>query len=309
MKPFATTVSATLKLSLALCLSLSWMGAQAAETRIKPFNRIVVVVDASGSYLRRQNEAIAKTGQLLAGLSARKVKRWEQADEIKIISLDAMPEVIWEGTPEKLSRTGATEWAARFKARKDYANCTDVTAALELAATLLEADPKPTEKYLFAFSDFVHEPPKGTLGKCQAHRLPSVPGKDFAWDRFAEVKIAVLWMPPAQKLAWDREMKEQGLTSYRLLTTSESASAELDIPAPARRKVTEAERQKGRETLLAAWDYMLIAVAALMALLVSGVGAAVVAQRFRRWKMTKPAPGARVVNGPVAPMRIPRNPN
>lgn len=283
-------------------------GAQAAEKRVKPFNRVVVLLDASGSFQRRQDEALAKTETLLAGMAAHKAKRWEQADEIKIVSLDAIPETIWEGTPAQLAKMGKADWAERFKARQDYAKCTDVVAGLELAASLFEGEPLPTEKYLFVFSDLIHEPPIGVPTKCQAPKVPSVPGKDFAWDRLADIKLAVFWMPPAQKMAWDRAMKAQGLTSYRLYTTAESAIARVDIPEPAKRKVTDAERQEGRRTLGGLLDGVLIvAGAGLVLLIVAGLGIAMMMMiRGRRRGISGRA--GHVVRGPVAPMRVPRKP-
>ncbi|MBX7136277.1 MAG: hypothetical protein K1X67_26710 [Fimbriimonadaceae bacterium] len=294
---------------LVLTAFLGITGAQAAEKRVRPFNRIVVLLDASGSFQRRQDEALAKTGKLLAGLAAHKAKRWEQADEIKIVSLDAIPEMIWEGTPEQLAKVEKTNWAGRFKARQDYAKCTDVVAGLELAASILEDEPVPTEKYLFVFSDLIHEPPIGVPTKCQAPKLPSVPGKDFGWDRLADIKMAVFWMPPAQKMAWDRAMKEHGLTGYRLYTTAESAIASLDIPEPAKRKVTEAERQDGRKTLGGLFDgVLMVAGGGLVLLVVAGLGIAIRAKIRSRRRGAPAAQAGRTVRGPVPPMRVPRNP-
>lgn len=281
---------------------------QGAEKRFKPFNRIVVLLDASGSFQRRQDEALDKTATLLAGLAAHKAKRWEQADEIKIVSLDAIPETVWEGTPAQLAKMEKADWAERFKARQDYAKCTDVMAGLELAASLLEGEPVPAEKYLFVFSDLIHEPPIGVPTKCQAPKMPSVPGKDFAWDRMADIKVAVFWMPPVQKMAWDRAMKAQGLTGYRLYTTAESGIARLDIPEPAKRKVTDAERQEGRKTLGGLLDgALVVAGAGLVLLIVAGVGVTIVATIRSRRRGTASLAG-RVTRGPVAPMRVPRNP-
>lgn len=287
---------------------LGTTSAQAAEGRVKPFNRIVVLLDASGSFQRRQDEALVKTATLLAGLAAHKAKRWEQADEIRIVSLDAIPETIWEGTPAQLAKMEKADWAERFRARQDYAGCTDVMAGLELAASLFEGEPVPTEKYLFVFSDLIHEPPIGVPTKCQAPKMPSVPGKDFAWDRLADIKVAVFWMPPVQKMAWDRAMKAQGLTGYRLYTTAESGIAHLDIPEPAKRKVTDAERQEGRKILGGLLDgALVVAGVGLVLLVVAGLGVTMVATiRSRRRGAASRA--GRVARGPVAPMRVPRNP-
>lgn len=291
-------------------LILGGNGAQAATSLADPFNRVVVLLDASGSYQHRKEEALEKAEKLLAGLAAHKAKRWEQADEIKIVSLDAIPETIWEGTPAQLAKMEKSDWTERFKARQDYAKCTDVVSGLELAASLFEAEPVPTEKYLFVFSDLVHEPPVGVPTKCQAPKLPSVPDMDFAWGRLADVKMVVFWMPPAQKMAWDRAMKSQGLTSYRLYTNAESGIARIDIPEPAKRKVTDSERQEGRETLGGLLNGMLLFAGVVLVLLVAaGLGIAITAMIRNRRHVAPGANASRMVRGPVAPMRIPRNPS
>lgn len=310
MRSIIRTATVWCMTGLLAILVLGNSGAQAAAARIKPFNRIVVLLDASGSYQHRKDEALEKAGKLLDGLATHKAKRWEQADEIKIVSLDAIPETIWEGTPAQLARMEKANWADRFKARQDYAKCTDVVASLELAASLFEVEPVPTEKYLFVFSDLVHEPPVGVPTKCQTPKLPSVPDKDFAWGRLADVKMAVFWMPPAQKMAWDRAMKSQGLTSYRLYTNAESGIARIDIPEPAKRKVTDSERQEGRETLGSLLNGMLLFAGVVLVLLVAaGLGFAITAMIRNRRHVAPGANASRIVRGPVAPMRIPRNPS
>ena len=308
MKSITSKLFAGWAVALLLCASGVAGNLQAAEKQVGPFNRIVVLLDASGSYQRRQNEAITKTGELLAALATHKNKRWEKADEITIISLDAIPEKIWKGTPQELAKTGKDEWALRFKARTDYARCTDVTAALELAAEIFESKPQPTAKYLFAFTDFVHEPPVGTPDHCRPPKLPSVPDRDFAWEHFADVSFAAFWMPPSQKMAWDRVLREQGLVSYKLYTTAESAVNTLDIPEPAKRKeISEGERQQNRETL---WDWIkAVGGVALGLILLAVLGLGLAAIMRKRRPMAAPNAGARSVTGAVAPMRIPRNPN
>jgi hypothetical protein len=121
--------------------------------------------------------------------------------------------------------------------------------------------------------------------------------------------MAVFWMPPAQKMAWDRAMKEQGLTGYRLYTTAESAIVHVDIPEPAKRKATDAERQEGRKTLGGLLDgALIVAGAGLVLLVTAGIGIAVVTMIRSRRRSAATAPAGRVVRGSIAPMRIPRNP-
>lgn len=305
--------SFALALAMALVMSSVCPSAQAALTPSGPFNRIVVVVDASDSFKQRRLEAIERAQRLVQQLSARKLKRWEAADQVVIISLDAMPEVLWEGDTRALTQSSRGDWISRFKARSDYARCTDVQAALELALSALERAPQPAAKYLIGFSDLIHEPPLQSPSKCKAPTLPSVPGKDFAWDRLADVSVAMFWLPPAQKLAWDRTMKDSGLTTFKLLTNSESSAVEIDLPRPPVHEVTEQEREQVTEKL-SGWAWIAAkAVAALIAMagVCGGAYLAVIRLRQRgnrgaqRSTPTATAQAARRVTGVVAPMKLP----
>lgn len=296
-------VTATLTLGLAIV--------QPAEARDRPFNRIAIMVDASGSYQERQAEAIEKANILLGGMAERRVKRWDKPDEIIIISLDAAPEVIWRGTPEKLAETDRNEWVARFKGRADYAACTDVARGLNLAAQELNAGtPLPTNRFLFAFSDLVDEQPVQGVSKCAAPR--SVPEQDIAWEELKPLRIAVFWLPANQKMAWDGAMKGHGLNAYRLFSISESAVNRIDLPEPAKREVTPEQKQQSRDVLLG-WAgtigsmllYLTIGIIAVALL----IGLALYGRRGRRPppRPTPPATGRAgvAVRGPVPPLRIP----
>lgn len=300
--PSVIKTSTATALALVLVMSAS---AQAAET---PFNRVAVMVDASGSYKARQAEAVAKASVLLEGLAERKHKRWEKADEILIISLDAAPEVIWRGSPAELVATDRNEWIGRFRGRSDYAACTDVAAGLNLAARELNAAPAATARYLFAFSDLLDERPIQGVSTCAPPR--ATPGDDVAWDMLDQIKIAAFWLPANQKMAWDAAMKAHGLTSYRLLSTSESGVNRIDIPEPAKHEVTDEERAHSRSILAGAAKSVGLLLASLVGVIVLGAaGLAFVARRRRSLRSpsasTIAGPRGVSVRGPVAPMRIP----
>lgn len=295
-------------IATAPALALVLATATPSQAADRPFNRVAIVIDASGSYRARQGEAVAKASSLLAGLAEQKHKRWEKADEILIISLDAAPEVIWRGTPAELSATDRNEWIARFRGRSDYAACTDVAAGLNLAARELNAAPAATARYLFAFSDLVDERPVRGVSSCAPPR--PTPGDDVAWDMLEQIKIAAFWLPANQKMAWDAEMKAHGLTSYRLLSTSESGVTQIDIPEPAKREVTDEERAQSRGVLTAAAKSVGLLLASLAGLIMIGAaGLAFLARRRRSGRSprasTTTSPRGVPVRGPVAPMRIP----
>jgi hypothetical protein len=277
-----------------------------------PFNRIVVLVDATDSFQKRRLNAIEQTQRLVEKIAAGRPKRWEAADQIVVISLDAIPEVIWKGDARALGEQARGDWVTRFKARGDYARCTDVRAAFELAFSALESAPSPAGRYLIGFSDLVHEPPLGSPSICRAPKLPSIPDTDFAWDRLANVTVAMFWMPPGQKLAWDRAMKENGLDNYRLFTTSESAAAEIELPRPPVPAMTAQERQRLLEGLTDGFGKLISYIAGGVALLVVGAGTYLGALRLRRRRAAVTMPPAetsvragRRIAGPVPPMNLP----
>lgn len=284
-----------------------------APVQSGPFNRIVVLVDASESFKQRRLEAVERTQQLVQQLTARKAKRWEAVDQVVIISLDAIPEILWEGDVRALAQVKRGDWALRFKARSDYARCTDVDAALNLALTALERAPQPAGKYLIGFSDLIHEPPLQSPSKCKPPKLPSVPGKDFAWDRLADVSVAMFWLPPSQKLAWDRSMKENGLTTFKLYTSSESSAVEIDVPKPPVRELSEKEQERVLGTLSGAVEFGIKSLFVLVILGGMGIGAYVAVVWIRNRRNRGGVPGTletagrvgRRVTGDVKPMSLP----
>ena len=281
-----------------------------AQANEPPFNRIGILLDASGSYRERQADAVEKANLLLSGLAERRSKRWVKPDEIVIISMDASPEVIWRGSPQKLAETDRSEWIARFHGRADYAACTDVARGLNLAADELNAGPVPTARYLFVFSDLIAEPPTRGVSVCAAPR--AVPERDVNWDALKPVSIAAFWLPADQKMVWDATMKTHGLTTYRLFSISESAVNRIDLPEPAKHDATPAEKQQSRDTL---WSWLgtigsLLVYLLLLIVIVPLLAGVVLYLRRRRPQAAAPAatpvnrPGV-AVRGPVAPLRVP----
>jgi hypothetical protein len=241
------TFKIILFVSILACL---FQGTAFAEKMNKPFNRIVIEVDASGSYKGRQSEALAKAKVLLDSMARRELTRWEKGDEVVIISLDAIPEVIWQGSPQALGEINPAAWVKRFGGRTDYANCTDIESGFKLAAREFNSEPIPAKKYLFIFSDLIHEPPLASPSICQKPQSPSLPAKDFSWDQFADVSVSVFWVPPVQKLGWSRIVAENGLSeNFKLYSNSESAEVEILPPPVARKQVSELEKREIKENL------------------------------------------------------------
>ena len=84
-----------------LCLIIGLVLSGCARQGVKQdvANHLVVMIDASGSYKARQSEAVDRAIAILEGMSQTKLKRWEStSDKISIISLDASPDTIWQGS-------------------------------------------------------------------------------------------------------------------------------------------------------------------------------------------------------------------
>lgn len=267
-------------IALAALLSMGLMPSH-ADAREKPFNRVVIGIDASGSYKGRQAEAVGKAKALLEDLSKRRVRRWEQADQVILVSLDAMPEVIWRGDSKALQQADESVWLSQFRGRSDYAKCTDVAAFFALAAELFAAEPLPTERYLVVFSDLVAEPPLKSPATCRRPVPTAELTQDIPWDALAEVSTTVFWVPVTQKLAWSRIVQEKGLNSkFRLYTESESTGKPLTAPNPAKRKISEEQRAETRQAAASVlWGFAILAVVLVALMTGALVAMAMLARR------------------------------
>lgn len=230
-----------------LFLLVIMTGISRAERVPEPSNRIVIVIDGSGSYKSRQGEAVNRAVTLLDEIARTKLQRWEsETDVITIISLDAMPDILWQGNLQELKATDTKEWTKRFLARSDYSACTDVGAAFNLAVPHLAGDPRYVSKFLLVFSDLVDEPPTKSVRKCRTAN--PAPPSNFPWESLKDVSVSVFWAPPDQKLLWRQAAEQHGVSStFALYTTSESSNVAIAPPPRPVVKVTEADRRQDRE--------------------------------------------------------------
>lgn len=316
MRAMKYTNSLRIFLTTALCLCVA--GCAIGNKQPEPFNQIVIMIDSSSSYRSRQVEAIAKAAALLESLAQTKVRRWEETtDRITLISLDAVPEVIWQGSLVELKKLNTSDWVKRFNARTDYAACTDVAAAFRLADGYLNGDQRYVDKYLFVFSDLVAEPPTNSIRTCQRPTHPSLPSDDFAWDALQNVSVSIFWVPPDQKLAWQRAVADHSLsTTFSLYTTAESSQVKIQPPSRATFKESDEERTAKRDNLLSwAWRVSIILATLLVALILS-----IILFRVRRkaslTPLRSPVPGRPLSQGtrrrgqssPAGPLPLNRRP-
>lgn len=233
-------ISITLVITFALLLA----ACGGASSELEGSNRVVLLIDDSGTFRNQQTEAIEKAVAYLDVLGRREQKRWETStDKIAVISIDAMPDVIWEGNLLDLKKQSPDAWVKRFKARKDYSACTDVAGAFRLAAKYLDGDARTTSKYVVAFSDLIEELPEGSPFKCQPQRY--APAVGFPWESFRSAGVTVLGIPAKQRLLWQRAASDQGIF-IRFYTESETATAELQPPPKKTVEPTAAEQKQAK---------------------------------------------------------------
>ena len=238
------------------------------ERQPAPTNKVVVLLDRSGTYQTRLGAAVDRAVSLLESLAQTKLRRWDTVtDEIVLISLDAMPEVIWQGDLRKLKTLDRAAWINRLQSRSDYARCTDVEAAFRLAGQHLHGDARSVHKYLFAFSDLIAEPPTTSIGTCQTPTSPSVPSETFPWEALRDVDTKIFWVPPDQKLAWSRAVAEQGVRTFALYTTAESTSITLAPMARPTVVRTEADRQESQQRIIGGFTTWVVRIVIAVAVL------------------------------------------
>lgn len=220
------------------------LAASSAEAMTQPQVRVAVILDGSGSFRARRQEAVTRASRMLDELAKTKLHRWESGrDEIAVISLDAIPDVLWRGDLRALKQVTANAWAERFAARQELAGCTDVTTAFRMAEDFLGEGDGPVRKYLFVFSDLVSEPPTGSVRSCKPAR--NLPDEDFPWEQLSDVSVSVFWMPADQKLRWKRTVKEHDLAgSFKLFATGESSVVEVKAPPRPKAVVTQEEKDE-----------------------------------------------------------------
>jgi hypothetical protein len=257
------------KEDLPIALSLITTLSSAAVIQ-DPVNKIVLVLDSSGSFKNRQAEAVKRSVQLLEALSATKLKRWEtETDQVAIVALDSMPEVIWNGTGKELKEADGQQWAARFAARKNMSGCTDLTKAVTLALAHLDGDPRFVSKYLIVFSDLIHEPPTSSLKTCA--KCQYAPPAGFPWDALEGISVSVFGLPDEQKFTWSKAVEQHGLShSFAMFTTEQSSVEKIAPPPRPLEKVSEAqetaERQEFKQDAFAWLKFTAIIAGALIGL-------------------------------------------
>jgi len=238
---------ATISMAL-LITAMLLAGCEMSKPVPPPANSIAILIDRSISFHARQQEAVEKSIKLLDEISNKRREGWQgKNDRIALVSLDAMPAVIWEGSLQDLKSLSSEEWTQRFAARSDLDKCTDISGAFTIASNwLARANAEGASKYIIAFTDLLSEPPLNSASHC-AKPHPA-PGADFPWASLQTVSVSVFWLPPDQKLVWERAARERGLSDhFALYSDSESGAVVLAAPPEATRAISEGERAQAAQ--------------------------------------------------------------
>lgn len=255
-------------LAAAVFLGTMYPTVSAAQATELPENRVALVLDASGSFKSKLQDAIAGATLLLDQMANVAVKRWEPAkDRIVLVSMDALPEIIWAGSLQELKTLDPEHWKKAFDARVEYAKCTDVVKAIRIAANELNRDAGPkTNKYMFIYSDLVHEPPTTSIGQCAPiNRTMPVP-EDMPWEDLEGISITTIWIPIDQKFAWTKVIDDRGLEETFKLYASESEVREIQAPPRPDITPTNEETQQAREQMKQGLSVLGKAALALLAI-------------------------------------------
>ena len=254
-----------------------------AQKAQQPANIVIVLIDRSQSFQARQQNAIDSTVKFLDQIANRKLGRWEgKNDKIVIISLDAMPAVLWRGDLQELKALSEADWSKQFASRSDYQRCTNITDGFSLAGEeFANSYSGPTYKYLLVFSDLIHEPPTTSASTCAKPNY--APTADFPWATLQDISLSVFWLPINQKLIWQRALREHGLANQAALySASESGAVQIALPPPAKVKIAESERIAEANRYKSLFTKGLWAVGALGAAVVLSFTVAIFSARRRR---------------------------
>src|SRR5207244_1223590 len=130
-----------------------------------------------------------------------------------IVAADAASQAIWSGTREQLAELTPDAVARKLVVRRQFANCTDIEAALNEAASILRQHADATEKFMLVFSDLLHEPPRQSWRDCAP--ATGEPPAGIDWDAFLDVRLGFYFVskkfeyrPDAK---WRREIEKRGL--------------------------------------------------------------------------------------------------
>lgn len=220
---------------------------QLATARDAPYNVVVIVLDTSESFQRPwravglagkipAHEALRLVQRFLEEAAAQRRRRTEGRDQYFLVAADAASQLIWSGSRDQLARLTPEHLTARLAIRKQFAACTDLEGALNEAARILRDHPS-AEKWVLAFSDLLHEPPRGSYASCAP--ASGMPPAGIRWDDLGQARLGFYFVskdfPHRPDEKWRAALEGQSLSAV-FLDAAQAMSADVSLtPPPAAR--------------------------------------------------------------------------
>lgn len=262
------TITALLGVALAAMLAMVGCGGERRH-KVKPFNRVVVLLDASLTMMKPDpslggkvpfNESLRMLQDYFIKAAEQKGRRWEVLDEYHIVAVDAHSQEVWHGDRKALAALTPEELSRIFATRKQFSGCTNIGAAFEEATGLFDKEPQPSGKFLLSFSDLLNEPPTGGYSKCAA---PSGLPPETDWGRLSDVSMSFYWVSsnfryqPDQH--WQEALRKAGFNDVPFSNAAQTVSRGITLNPPprARRSVSEDEMAESRERIESAKSWAL----------------------------------------------------
>ena len=250
-----------------------------------PFNLVITVVDASRSFRMPSrapgikgkvlaDEALRMVQQFLRDSANQKRRRTDGHDLYYIVAADAASQVIWSGTREQLIELTPQELARKLAVREQFANCTDLEAAMNEVATICRRHPEAAEVYVLTFSDLLHEPPQKSWRKCAPPT--GEPPRGIDWNTLSRAHLGFYFVskdfPYRPDAKWKLELERRGLQAdFFDAAQALSAGVMLSPPPPAVYKPTQAQVETARTTAASVTHVVVSALTWFTMLSVAGI--------------------------------------
>ncbi len=167
------------------------------------FNRVVVVVDTSGSVRDGFFEgSLTKVTDALPMIS-----RYHE-DELVVIGLNGEPSIVWDGHATDLERGADGEptqaWDDMLAGlRAQDSSHTDITSTMALVEYALTRHPTAEAQYVIVFSDMLHE-----AGR---HGPTFDIEDDMPWDALRGASLHLVGVHDGLAATWDHALTNHGL--------------------------------------------------------------------------------------------------
>lgn len=225
-----------------------------------PYSLVVVVLDCSTSFQSPSKapgvegrilseEALKVVQDLFAQGAAQRRRRTDGDDRYLLVAADAASQVIWQGSRADLEMLTPEALRELLAVRRQFAGCTDLEAAMNAAARVLELDQKAAERYVLVFSDLLHEPAVG--GYCDCAPPSGEPPAGVRWEAFRDASLSFFYVSKDYRyrpdLRWPEAVAAHGL-SAEFLDAAQALSGDLVLAPPevAHREPTPQETEEAR---------------------------------------------------------------